>query len=287
MNDANRTDADQHDTMWLLACSRSWTVMRSCDRSEASLVDVGGLRAPTGLTRYSRGMAEMMKFRAWLVGSEPEVWRRLLLAPRLTLEQLHTVLQHAFGWTNSHMHQFHEQDGTRYARPSPMNREFEAIDRGFGLPPPKVIDERKVTLAEVFPKKGKILAYEYDFGDEWIHAVRFDGMIDPHEVEVPPSTLVAKGKGIVLGKARAAVCTGGARCGPPEDCGGLPGYERILELKKHPPHPTAKKDADDRELLEWLKGYGGREEGWDPEWMDLAEINQGLGRVRVKKALAQ
>jgi hypothetical protein len=230
-------------------------------------------------------MAQMMLLRAWLVDSEPEVWRRLVVDPRLTLEQLHTVLQHAFGWTNSHMHQFHEKDGTRYAKPSPMDRDFDFIaSLGAGLSSrgrrlPEVRDERKVLLGEVFDRRNKIIAYEYDFGDSWAHGVRLEKTVDPDSLEFPPETFVVKGKGVFSGKTRAAICIAGERNGPPEDCGGLYGYQRLLELKAKPPHPTARKDADDRELLEWLGD-------WDPERVDLAEINQLIGRVRVKKAHA-
>ena len=97
-----------------------------------------------------------MQLRAWLVDSEPEVWRLLVVDPRLTLEQLHTVLQHAFGWTNSHLHQFHDKDGTCYAIPS-------RVDHG-------VLDERKLLLAKLFDRKHKTIEYEYDFGDSWEHA---------------------------------------------------------------------------------------------------------------------
>jgi hypothetical protein len=213
----------------------------------------------------------MLQLKVWLVDSKPEVWRRLIMDPRLTLEQLHSAFQHAFGWTNSHLHQFHEKDGTRYATPSP--REFD-FDLGGGTP---TIDDRKVLLADVFDRPKKTIAYEYDFGDSWIHAVQFEKMVESETVEYPGETFIAKGKGDFSGMDRAAICLAGARSGPPEDCGGLSGYQHILELKAKPPHPTAKKDADDRELLEWLGD-------WDPDRFELAEVNQLLGRVRVKKA---
>ncbi|MCC6228393.1 MAG: plasmid pRiA4b ORF-3 family protein [Phycisphaerales bacterium] len=216
-------------------------------------------------------MSTMMQLRAWLVDSEPEVWRRLVVDPRLTLEQLHSVLQHAFGWTNSHMHQFHEKDGTCYARPAPRG-----FDLGFGTDKP-TIDERNVLLADVFDRPKKTIAYEYDFGDSWVHAVRFEKMVESQALEYPGETFVTKGKGVFSGKERAAICLAGARNGPPEDCGGLYGYQHILELKAEPPHPTAGNDADSRELLEWIGD-------WDPDRFDLAEVNQLLGRVRVKKA---
>jgi Plasmid pRiA4b ORF-3-like protein len=37
---------------------------------------------------------------------DPPIWRRLLLPLDLNLAELHEVLQAAFGWTDSHLHQF-------------------------------------------------------------------------------------------------------------------------------------------------------------------------------------
>lgn len=218
-------------------------------------------------------MLDMMQLRVWLLDSQPEVWRRLIVDPRLTLEQLHTVLQAAFGWTNSHMHQFHEEDGRRYAMPVPRGMGW-GIDVGG-----ESIDERKVTLARVFDRKKKRIAYVYDFGDSWMHAVEFEMMVDSEAINYAGETFVEKGRGVFSGKKRAAVCLSGERNGPPEDCGGLYGFQEILELKINPPHPTAKKDADARERMEWLGD-------WDPALCDLNGINQYIGRVRVKKAFS-
>ena len=37
---------------------------------------------------------------------EPEIWRRLVVPADWTLDRLHPVLQAAFGWTDSHLHEF-------------------------------------------------------------------------------------------------------------------------------------------------------------------------------------
>ena len=37
---------------------------------------------------------------------EPPIWRRILLPRELNFAQLHEVIQAAFGWTDSHLHQF-------------------------------------------------------------------------------------------------------------------------------------------------------------------------------------
>ena len=36
----------------------------------------------------------------------PPIWRQLLLPPTLSLAELHHVIQAAFGWLDSHLHQF-------------------------------------------------------------------------------------------------------------------------------------------------------------------------------------
>jgi len=71
----------------------------------------------------------------------------------------------------------------------------------------------------------------------------------------------------------AAICVAGARNGPPENSGGLDGYFRILDLLEN---PKARRSEEQEELLEWLGD-------WDPTRFVLGEINQNLGRVKVKK----
>lgn len=63
-------------------------------------------------------------------------------------------------------------------------------------------------------------------------------------------------------------CLAGKRACPPEDCGGIPGYEHLLEVLREPQH------AEYEEMREWLP------EGFDPEAFDLAEVNDALRRVR-------
>ncbi len=205
-------------------------------------------------------MAQMLQLRAWLVDSEPEVWRQLVVDPRLDLNQLHTVLQISFGWQNCHMHLFHEKDGTRYGTPGDYD--------------PEIINENKVLLGSLFTKKKKRIAYEYDLGDSWMHAVELEAVVDSETVKYPFESFVEAGKGVFSGKPRAAVCIAGARAGPPEDCGGIYGFADILELLAN---PKKAKSQEARDILASLDGY-------DPDLCNLAEINPNLGRVRVKKA---
>ena len=52
------------------------------------------------------------QLKATIVGTKPAVWRRVLVSESATLLRLHEVLQAAFGWWDSHLHEF-EIDGVR------------------------------------------------------------------------------------------------------------------------------------------------------------------------------
>lgn len=54
-----------------------------------------------------------------LRGSKPKIWRRVLVPETITLLKLHLVIQAAFGWGHSHMHEFIAGDGERYGTLDP------------------------------------------------------------------------------------------------------------------------------------------------------------------------
>ena len=134
--------------------------------------------------------------KATIVGTKPPVWRRLLVPETTTLLQLHEILQAAFGWWDSHLHES-EIDGVRYG-----------TDDGEGWgPPPK--SERRARLGTV-AGEGTAFRYVYDFGDDWEHKL-----------------VVEKGLAPVPG-ATYPDCVAGRRACPPEDCGGVWGYTEFL-----------------------------------------------------------
>ena len=47
-----------------------------------------------------------LRVRVDLAGTKPPVWRRLELASDLFLDDVHEIIQAAFGWTDSHLHRF-------------------------------------------------------------------------------------------------------------------------------------------------------------------------------------
>jgi len=164
---------------------------------------------------------------------EPPVWRRVQVPGSITLERLDMVIQKAMGWHNSHLHEF-EVGGRRYGQPVPDEPEY-------GVEP-----EWKLTLRGAAPSKGTRFRYVYDLGDGWGHEVRVEAIQTP------------------AGPFKHPVCLAGERACPPEDCGGAPGYENLLEVLRDRSHP------EHREMLRWA----GR--GFDPERFDLAAVNRKL-----------
>ncbi len=135
--------------------------------------------------------------------SEPTVWRRLQVSAGIRLDRLHSVLQAAMGWQDSHLHMF-TADGHHYGDPDP---ELE------------LRDERGVRLADLVRGEGTRIDYTYDFGDDWKHEI------------IVEKLLGAEGGG------RYPVCVAGEGACPPEDCGGPPGYQRLRETLADPADP--------------------------------------------------
>lgn len=178
---------------------------------------------------------EIYQIKVTLRRSKPPIWRRLLVSSEITLFDLHKIIQIAMGWTNSHLHQFIIAD------------EYYSIPSEEDWQP--VIDERKYQLAVIAPTERFKFIYEYDFGDSWEHEILVEKIltVDP-KVEYP-------------------YCVKGQRACPPEDVGGVWGYEEFLEAMKNPKH------EEHESYVEWWGGI------FDPEALDLDEINQGLQEI--------
>jgi hypothetical protein len=109
------------------------------------------------------------------------------------------------------------------------------------------------TLDGVAPRAGDRLGYTYDFGDDW-----------DHDITVEDVRLAEPG----LAYPR---CVTGRRACPPEDCGGIWGYEELLEILADPHHD----EHTDR--VQWL-GLDSAGE-FDPALFSLAQTNEQLARL--------
>jgi len=172
------------------------------------------------------------------------VWRRLLIPAEFRLNQLHDILQAAFGWLNSHLHEFRIGERT-FGRPDWQDH-FE------GEPQPE--DEPRVRLQSVFSETGSKAMYVYDFGDNWEHEILFEGQ-QPREA----------------GKLYPFCADGLGQC-PPEDCGGAQEYEHFVRVMQDRFHPEY------RELRRWL----GRD--FDPDEFSLDRVNRNLRASTRRKS---
>lgn len=171
-----------------------------------------------------------------LRGSKPPIWRRVIVPATFHLYKLHQVIQAAMGWDDSHLHQFIIGD-EYYSIPSPDDWE-------------PVIDERRYALTRIAPYENMKFVYEYDFGDSWEHIVLVEKILPTEAGRQYP------------------ICIKGKRACPPEDVGGVWGYENFLEALGDPDH------EEHESYLEWIDGE------FDAEAFNLEAINIALQRVK-------
>lgn len=167
----------------------------------------------TKATRSPAG-GSILQVRIELRGTKPKVWRRVLVPQTITLLKLHLVIQAAFGWGHSHLHEFIAGDGERYGSADPM---YDAPDS---------INSENVRLTTVL--RTSTLSYVYDFGDYWDHRIT----VEKTHAADPFITL--------------PFLIGGAGATPPEDCGGVPGYADFVRAMGDP------NDPEHKHLVEWI-----------------------------------
>lgn len=180
------------------------------------------------------------RFKIILEDTDPVIWRRIETQD-VTLEEFHDLIQTAMGWTNSHMHQF-EIAEEYYTHPDFIMGDFD----DFGA-----VDYSRIRISKLVSQHGSKLrmGYEYDFGDSWQHKVVLEKIL-----EADPGASYPR-------------CTDGARACPPEDIGGVYGFEEYVKAI------TNKKHKDYTYYLEWSGPF-------DPEEFDAAQATQ-----RMRKGL--
>ena len=183
---------------------------------------------------------DIYQIKVTLLGTNPPIWRRLLVPAVLTLAQLHVVLQTTMGWQDGHMHEF--RVGHRHlGQPNPE-------DRSMGMPP--VENERTARLSGLLHRVGARVIYTYDFGDSWEH-----GIVLEKRLPVDPIT-------------KYPVCTDGQLACPPEDCGGIPGFYDLVEVITDPNHERHE------EMSEWIG------DDFDPQAFSVDNVNRMLSSMR-------
>ena len=185
------------------------------------------------------------EFEVSILYIEPRIWRRFQIGMTATFADLHQAIQDSFGWEDCHLWQFrHPTQRSRVLAGVPDDQ-FASFDTE------EVPDGREVKLSEHFTAKDGLdgCAYLYDFGDDWHHKVDL--------IRITSSS----------DRFRRRLLDGGRSC-PPEDCGGVGGYGRLLELLET---GEDQYEEDPDGLATWLGD-------WKPDSFDLQTVKAAFDR---------
>lgn len=171
--------------------------------------------------------------------NKPPVWRRIVLADDASFDEFHNAIQVAFGWENYHLYNFTPQGwGTLPVITLPSD-----YDDG------PIMDAIQTELKDVFSAVGNKFRYIYDFGDNWSHQIELEEIQTDFNKNLP-------------------ICIDGKGTCPPEDCGGIMGYERLKEVLAN------KKDPEHKDMLSWLGLSKGSD--WDVNAFDIEAVNEKM-----------
>jgi hypothetical protein len=187
---------------------------------------------------------EIATVRIELRHTDPSIWRQVEVPTSITLKNLHDIIQAVMGWFDYHLWEF-TIGRERYGLP---------MDEDWGTTPR--IAAGKVRLRDILNPRKTVIDYTYDFGDNWEHRLTV--------------THVRAGEpGVSYPRY-----IGGERNGPPEDCGGIPGFYALLEALADLSHP------EHADLTEWAGDY-------DPDTFDELPIKYALGRIANRRHAAR
>ena len=201
-------------------------------------------KTPTNDTAAADSFNQVCTVRIELLDTDPPIWREVDAPTSITLKVLHDIVQITMGWLDQHLWEF-TIDKRRYGLP---------MDEAWGAAP--ATDAIKIRLRDVLRPRKTVIDYLYDFGDSWRHRITvtkirpgLPGISYPHYI-------------------------GGEWGGPPEDCGGIPGYYNMLDALADPEHP------DHAGVAEYL-------EDWDPKRIDEFPLRIALSRIANRRNAAR
>lgn len=178
---------------------------------------------------------------------EPPVWRRLLVPENITFSKLHRIIQASFGWQNYHLYDFDFGDTVVFL-PDPAYGPGELYGDVIEINP------RGEKIDSLLREREKCV-YTYDMGDDWKHELILEDVLTSKN------------------DSKFSICLDGAGHRPPEDVGGVGGYEEFLEVLNDPDHPE-----HDPNLIWAEKDTGGRK--FDPHYFYIHEVNRTLSKIK-------
>ena len=186
---------------------------------------------------------------------EYKAWRKVVVPLSYNFHQLHKIIQNIYNWQDYHLHEFfvysEEKDDTKnwnhgeYHRDGykailnlaadQKNFEYNKYELNYEQEDFEMAVENEVKLKDVLPARIK---YNYDYGDNWQHYIETEEIIDDYKSNKP--TLLD-----------------GAGTAPPEDVGGVGGFDEFMQIISNPD------DEDHESMLEWAESQRFKE--YDPE----------------------
>lgn len=192
---------------------------------------------------------QIVRLKIALDDIKPVIWRRIEVPLTTNLQALHEVIQAVMLFENYHLFDFvtgTRGAETRYIIPDP-NDDF--ADDDFG----DTMDASKTELGTLIEVGIKRLIYTYDFGDNWQHTILTEAV-----AAADPTTTYPR---FIEGANRA----------PPEDVGGIPGFENFLNVMAKPKHP------EHADIKQW---YG---RTFDPKDIAEAEIVTRIAKLAKRQ----
>jgi hypothetical protein len=185
------------------------------------------------------------RIRIQLKDIAPAIWRRVEVSLTTSLKGLHDVIQAVMPFENYHLFLF-EVGGKRYGISDPK---WDRVR--------ETLDAKNIKLGTLVERGVVAFSYTYDFGDDWRHSITIEGITAADPALDYPRFI------------------DGSRRAPPEDVGGIPGFEEFLDAMTKPRHP------EHQRLTEW---YGG---SFDPDDLNLRVISGRISKLARRRALGK
>lgn len=182
---------------------------------------------------------QIFQFKVELEDTSPVVWRSFQVLNSISFYELHEVVQVVMGWMNSHLFMFRSGDLI-----ITEESDDDLWEDG------EFRDAREIKLYELISAPKDKIVYEYDFGDSWEHTLTLEKVLTEEEAQFAVPR-----------------CTAGAYACPPEDSGGVPGFERIKQILSN------SKNDEHLDTIQWLDHYY---PNYDPNEFSLGQVNKIL-----------
>lgn len=201
-------------------------------------------------------------------GSDPLIWRRVIMPAGATFNRLHDIIQTVTNFQSGYPRDFYHlfefdltkdnirvtNDDEAYQEHKHFKKNRKKIEQKLkSNVSPEIAEFQEAQLKnlntvirkpagikiDTYIEKYGEITYTYDFGDGWQFLVLLEEVTEDYYYGYP--TLVD-----------------GAETAPPEDVGGIPGYDEFLKIyhnRNHPEHEHIRKWAEGQLYREYDKNH--------------------------------